>query len=310
MTKKIPWLAVYGFGAHIKSTQDKLIILHKGRSEEYPLQEIRHLLIVGGHTLSSTTVSHLMKNGSYLSFFDPDGMPVGSIRPKGDGIDHEIYRLQEELPRQRYAIKIAQATLRSRLVAIGKFQTLCDSDLLYAGELDILHNALDELEYLVKMDEILRLSNLTSGMYYEILARIIPDRFNFKQRTVRPLGDPVNAMLSFGYSMLYGNCMVAVIGSHMDPDCGLLHDGQGALIRDLINPFKSEMIDPIVCQIARSSLTSKDYELTPSRCMLSDTLIKELIGTFKNSIDNNKIDNQVNNYLNALQKTEEFTVLY
>ena len=310
MTKKIPWLAVYGFGAHIKSTQDKLIILQKGRLEEFPLQEIKHLLIVGGHTLSSTTVAHLAKNGSYISFFDPDGSPVGSIRPHGDCTDRDIQRLQEELPRQRYAIKLAQATLRSRLVAIGKFQTLCDSDLLYAGELDILHNALDELEYLVKMDEIRRLSNLTTKMYYEIMARIIPDRFNFKQRTLRPLGDPVNAMLSFGYSMLYGNCMVAVIGSHLDPDSGLLYDGQGALVQDLIDPLKTGMIDLVVCQIARTCLTVKDYELTPTRCILSDMLVKELIGTFKSTIDNSKIDNQVNNYVNALQKTDNFTVLY
>jgi len=311
MTKKIPWLAVYGFGAHIKSTQDKLIILQKGRSEEYPLQDIRHLLIVGGHTVSSTTVSHLMKNGSYLSFFDPDGTPVGSVRPsRGDGIDHEIHRLQEELPQQRYAIKIAQATLHSHLVAIGKFQALCDRDLLYAGELDILHNALDEFEYLVKMDEIRRLSNLTSKMYYEIMARIIPEKFQFKQRTIRPLRDPVNAMLSFGYAMLYGNCMVAVIGSHLDPDCGLLQEGPGALVQDLMCPFKSEMIDPEVCRIARTTLTTRDYEQTSTRCMLTDTRIKELIGTFKETIDNGKIDSQVQNYVNALQKTDDFTVLY
>ena len=58
-------------------------------------------------------------------------------------------------------------------------------------------------------------------------------------------------MLSFGYAMLYGNCCVPVVGSRLDPDIGLMHDGRGSLIHDLIEPLKAEMIDPIVFHIAR-----------------------------------------------------------
>ncbi|MGD0535577.1 MAG: CRISPR-associated endonuclease Cas1 [Methanoregula sp.] len=310
MSSAIPWLAVYGFGAHIKSTQKKLIILNKGIVEEYPLEEVKNLLIVGGHTLSTTTVSHLLKNGSYISFFEPDGNPVGLIRPSGNCNDKEIQHLQEDLPRQRYATMIAQASLRSRLIAIERLQDLRGSDILYDGELQILHNALDEMEYLVKLDEIRRLSNLTTDMYYEILSRDVPKYFNFKRRTVRPQCDPINAMLSFGYAMLYGNCCVSVIGARLDPDLGLLHEGQGALVQDLIGPFKAVMIDPVVCSTAQDSLKPDDFELTSSRCMLSDALVKKLICVFKKSIDNQKIDRQVNNLLKAIQKMEDFTVMY
>jgi CRISP-associated protein Cas1 len=311
MSREIPWLAVYGFGAHIKSTQKKLTILYKNSCEEYPVEEIHHLLVVGGHTLSSTTVSHLVKNGSYISFFEPDGTPVGIIRPYGsEGESQEIQHLQEELPRQRYATMIARATLRSRLLSIEKFQRSCEADLLYEGELQILQNALNELEYLVKLDEIRRLSNLTADMYYEIFSRVIPERFNFRRRSSRPLGDPINAMLSFGYAMLYGNCLVSVIGARMNPDIGLLHDGPGALVQDLTGPFQAEMIDPLVRKIAQESLNAGDFEQTPTRCMLSDALIKKLITVFKVSIDNQKIDCQVNNFLRAINKIDDFTVMY
>jgi CRISPR-associated endonuclease Cas1 len=310
MSSAIPWLAVYGFGAHIKSTQKKLLILNKGIVEEYPLLEVQNLLIVGGHTLNTTTISHLLKNGSYISFFEPDGTPLGIIRPSVNCNDKEIQHLQEDLPRHRYATKIAQASLRSRLIVIERLQDLRSADLLYDGELQVLHNALDEMDYLVKLDEIRRLSNLTTDMYYEILSRDVPDCFNFKRRTVRPQCDPINAMLSFGYAMLYGNCCVSVIGARLDPDLGLLHEGQGALVQDLIGSFKAEMIDPVVCSIARDSLKPDDFEQTPTRCMLSDTLVKQLICAFKKSIDNKKIDRQVNNFLKAIQKLEDFTVMY
>jgi CRISPR-associated endonuclease Cas1 len=310
MSSAIPWLAVYGFGAHIKSTQKKLIILNKGIVEEYPLDEIQNLLIVGGHTLNSTTIFHLLRNGSYISFFEPDGTPVGIVRPFGNCNDKEIHQLQAELPRHRYATMIAQASLRSRLIAIEHLQDQRESDLLYDGELQILHNALNEMEYLVKLDEIRRLSNLTSDMYYEILSRDIPACFNFKRRTVRPQCDPINAMLSFGYAMLYGNCCVSVLGARLDPDLGLLHEGPGALVQDFIGPFKAEMIDPVVCSTAHDSLKPGDFEQTSSRCMLSDTLVKNLICAFKKSIDNQKIDRQINNFLKTIQKVEDFTVMY
>ncbi|HNX17255.1 MAG TPA: CRISPR-associated endonuclease Cas1 [Methanoregula sp.] len=301
---------MYGFGAHIRSTQKKLTILNKGTLEEYPLEQVKNLLIVGGHSLNTATITHLLKNNSCISFFEPDGNPVGIIRPYGNCTDKEILRLQENLPRHRYATIIAQATLKSRLIAIERLQELRGSKILYEGELQVLHNALDEIEYLVKLDEIRRLSNLTTDMYYEILSRDIPDCFNFRRRTVRPQCDPINAMLSFGYAMLYGNCCVSVIGARLDPDIGVLHEGQGALVRDLIGPFKAVMIDPLVCSIARESLKPEDFELTQTRCMLSDALVKKLISTFKKSIDNEKIDHQVNKFLKAIQKSEDFTVTY
>ena len=127
---------------------------------------------------------------------------------------------------------------------------------------------------------------------------------------MRPQCDPINAMLSFGYAMLYGNCCVSIIGARLDPDIGLLHEGQGALVQDLIGPFKAEMIDPVVCSTAQESLKLSDFEQTTSRCMLSDALVKKLICSFKKSIDNQKIDNQVNNFLKAIQKLEDFTVMY
>ena len=70
------------------------------------------------------------------------------------------------------------------------------------------------------------------------------------------------------------------------------------------------MIDHVVCSIARDSLKPGDFEQTSSRCMLSDSLIKNLISAFRKSIDNQKLDNQVNNFLKAIQKMEDFTVMY
>jgi len=305
-----PWISVSGFGAHIKSTQKKLIIQKKNNLEEYPLDSIKNLLIIGGHTISSSTIVNLVKNGACISFFEPDGNPVGIIRPFGDRNDTELHRIQQAIPRHRYAIALAQAAIKSRIFAIERVQEIQNTSLFYEGEQQILHNSQSELEYLIKLDEIRRLHRLTTDMYYEIMSRNIPPDFGFRRRTIRPQSDPINAMLSFGYAMLFGNCCVSVIGSRLDPDSGLMHDGKGSLVQDLIEPLKAEMIDSVVFQVARASLTLSDFEQTPTRCMLSDDLIKEMIGLFHTSINNKKIDELVYNLFNAITNNSEFIVRY
>jgi CRISPR-associated protein Cas1 len=301
---------VSGFGAHIKSTQKKLIIQKKNIVEDYPIDEIKNLLLVGGHTLNTTAIQQLIKNGAFISFFEPDGTPVGTIRPFGNRGDDALYELQKAIPRQRYAITIVEASIKSRLSAIGQMEERLNNRLFYEGELEFLRKSQEELGYLIKLDEIRRLHRLTSDMYYEIMSRVLPPDLGFRRRTLRPHTDPVNAMLSFGYAMLYGNCCVSIIGSRMNPDIGLIHDESGSLVHDLIDPLKTQMIDRVVFSIARESLQPGDFELTSDRCMLSDPLIKKMTELFHGSLDCQKINEQVMSLSNAMRNNGEFRVLY
>ncbi|MFA4824443.1 MAG: CRISPR-associated endonuclease Cas1 [Methanoregula sp.] len=310
METNYPWLSVSGFGSHIKSTQTKLIVQKKNSVEEYPLESVKNLLIVGGHTISSGTITQLIKKGAIISFFEPDGNPIGIISPFGYHNDPEVYHAQQTGSRHRYATVIAQGALKSRLVAINRLQETQNVVLFYEGESDFLHKSLEEMAYLIKLDEIRRLHRLTSDMYYEIMSRNTKPEFGFRRRTLRPQIDPINAMLSFGYAMLFGNCCVSLIGARLDPDIGLLHEGNGGLVNDIAESMKSEMIDKVVFRIARESLIPEDYELTNDRCMLSDELIRNLIKTFHDTINNNKIDEQVSNLSNAIRNNGEFKALY
>jgi len=310
MTKDASWLTVYGFGAHIKSTKKNLVILKNGVTEEYPIERVKHLLVIGGHTIHSATILHLVKTEAYISFFEADGTPAGIIRPWGDRTQEQIQMLQRNLPRHRYATIIAQAAIKSRLLAVDRLSEHRGATLFYEGELQFLHTSLNELEYLIKLDEIRRLSKLNTDMYYEILSRNMPEQFGFRRRTMRPQCDPINALLSFGYAMLFGNCCVSIIGARLDPDIGLLYDGTSGLVYDLMESFKAEMIDMPVSQIANELLRAGDYELTPNRCILSDDLAKRLTKIFQVTIDTIKIDAQVGNFYRAMTENEPFTVMY
>lgn len=305
-----PWVSVSGFGTHIKSTQKHLILQNNNNTDRIPLESIKHLLVIGSHTLSSTTILRLIKNGTYITFFEPDGTPVGIITPFGDRSRAENYRTQQMIPRHRYAITIAQAAVKSRIFAIERVQELQNVHLFYEGEFDVLLKSQEEFAYLIKLEEIRRLHKLTSDMYYEIMSRNLPQDFRFRRRTIRPHIDPINSMLSFGYAMLFGNCCVSVVGSGLDPDTGFMHDGNGSLVYDLIDPLKAEMVDPVVFEVARNSLTVADFEITQDRCMLSDELIGILTKKLHATIQDKKINEWIFHLSDSIKCGSEFKIMY
>jgi CRISPR-associated endonuclease Cas1 len=310
MVTEYPWISVSGFGAHIKSTQKTLIIQKKNTIEEYPITEVKNLMVVGGHTIHSSAVLNLIRHGASVSFFEADGTPAGTIRPPGDQVLAEMYDLQKMIPRQRFATAFAQTSVQARLFLMEREEELRNVRLFYEGELEFLRKSREELGFLIKLDEIRRLHRLVSDMYYEIMSRSLPPELGFRRRSTRPHMDPVNAMLSFGYALLFGNCNVASVGARLDPDGGLLHDGRNSLIHDLIDPFKPGMVDAVVFQIARETLREEDYELAPGRCILSDDLIREITGQLHTSIKTDVINRQVSALADSIRTGSGFKVLY
>jgi CRISPR-associated protein Cas1 len=73
--------------------------------------------------------------------------------------------------------------------------------------------------------------------------------FNFKQRNRRPPADPVNAMLSFAYTMLARAFTVTLQAVGFDPFRGFYHQpryGRPALALDMMEPFRPLLADSVV----------------------------------------------------------------
>jgi CRISPR-associated protein Cas1 len=85
----------------------------------------------------------------------------------------------------------------------------------------------------------------------------------FEKRTRRPPGDPVNAMLSLGYTLLTDNLMAACEVVGLDPYDGFFHAdkyGRPALALDLVEEFRSVIVDSVVLNLVnREMLTAADF---------------------------------------------------
>jgi CRISP-associated protein Cas1 len=300
---------VTGFGAHLKATKASIVITKNGHLEQVPLDQIDHLLVMGGHFLHTSVINVMIRSGKSLTFFEADGEPLGILRPYGSHPDDGIRKAQDVAPSHSYALKIARAALINRIQEIGTLQEGFGQCILYEGEMEIIHQSLSEMEYLVRVDEIRRIHRLVTDMYYEIFARTINPDLQFRRRTSRPYPDVINSSLAIGYGMLFGNACASAIGAGLDPDTGFLHKGSGGLIYDIIEPFKTAMIDRPFLDLVRLGIDPCDYECSPGRCILSDNLLSRITRIFHASIRQEILDDQVLVIREALLKGIDFYIV-
>lgn len=104
-------------------------------------------------------------------------------------------------------------------------------------------------------------------LYFGCFTRMVrSDRetFRFLRRTRRPPRDPLNAVLSFLYTLLRGDCTAALEGVGLDPQVGFLHvlrPGRPALALDLMEELRPVLADRLALSLINlRQLQASDFE--------------------------------------------------
>ncbi|MBC2595164.1 type I-C CRISPR-associated endonuclease Cas1 [Ruficoccus amylovorans] len=99
------------------------------------------------------------------------------------------------------------------------------------------------------------------GAFSDLLTN---NEFVLDARQRRPPIDPVNALLSFCYTLLMHDCRSALEGCGLDPQCGFLHrdrPGRQSLALDLMEELRAPIADRVALTLLnRRQLGHKDFE--------------------------------------------------
>jgi len=109
--------------------------------------------------------------------------------------------------------------------------------------------------------------------------------FDFHTRNRRPPTDPVNALLSYAYSLLARAWTVALTAVGFDCYRGFYHQpryGRPALSLDMMEPFRPLIADSVVLQaINNGEVKLSDFISTATGTALTDDGRRRFIGTFE-----------------------------
>jgi CRISPR-associated protein Cas1 len=110
--------------------------------------------------------------------------------------------------------------------------------------------------------------------------------FRFENRNRRPPADPVNAMLSFAYTLLAHDCQSALEGVGLDAYVGFLHrdrPGRASLALDLMEELRAVLADRFVLTlINRKEIIPSDFKTTESGAViLKDDARKKFLSAWQ-----------------------------
>ena len=103
-----------------------------------------------------------------------------------------------------------------------------------------------------------------AARYFLALGQLLkPADFTLTQRTRRPPTDPVNSLLSFGYTLLFNNVLSLLRVEGVNPYLGNLHRSdrpEAQLAFDLMEEFRSPIVDTLVVQLINQGVfTPEDF---------------------------------------------------
>ncbi len=108
-----------------------------------------------------------------------------------------------------------------------------------------------------------------AAAYWGVWRTVFAAGWGFDGRKYRPAPDPLNALLSFGYTILLNEVLAAVQISGMDLSLGFFHvveAGRPSLALDLEEEFRALLVDDLVLRLLQERLiTTADFQPAPEQ---------------------------------------------
>ncbi|MFA5166848.1 MAG: CRISPR-associated endonuclease Cas1 [Candidatus Paceibacterota bacterium] len=302
-------------GARVSKAGESIVIKLDGEKvDEIPLKDVAHVVLVGHIQISTEALHLLMESGRTVSFFSAGGRMIGTATApisKNVGMrvaqcrnfDSDVYCLN--LTRDLVEAKIEnQRTLIRR------------NDKTAERELEELKNLSGQCRQVSDIASLRGVEGKAAQVYFSVLPRLIgpkneapkdgqqtfddlPDAqgwtvaseafFKMIGRTKRPPKDPVNALLSFGYTLLTRDFVSTLIGVGLDPYFGFYHAmeaGRPALALDMMEPFRPLIVDSMVLRIINTGeIKEKHFHCAQTEIQLNKDGRAKFIGAYERRMD-------------------------
>ena len=240
---------------------------------QIPLHHLGALVVFGNVLLSPFLLKRCAEDGRAVVWLSRGGRFVGRLAGPVSG----NVLLREA---QHAALADGERTaLVARQVVVGKIRAqravlmraardASDHEGAIRAAADKLDRALAAAKEAPDVDAVRGEEGQAAAVYFEVFPRLLraPD-MPFEGRSRRPPRDAVNALLSFLYTLVRGDCTAALESVGLDPQVGFLHalrPGRPALALDLMEEFRPSVADRLALALVnRRQLTPAHFEPRP-----------------------------------------------
>jgi len=265
------------------------IIIKQGKDKlgQFPAISIGNILCFGQISVSPFLMGYCGEQGIGLAFYTEYGKFLARVQGKQTGnvlLRRTQYRWADN---EEKSVSIARLMVAAK---ITNGRSVLMRELRNHGENSILSEAVAKLatslrrvQHAQSVGETMGIEGDAASSYFGVFNELLRGSgFSFNGRVRRPPTDPINALLSYAYTLITHECSSALQGVGLDPYVGFLHQdrpGRVSLALDLLEEFRSPWADRFVLTlINRQQIQLNDFVTEASGAVrLKDDARKALL---------------------------------
>ena len=270
-------------GAVLHKSGNQVLVKKKQEVlQEIPIVQLDEVVIFGNGHLTTQAMSYLLYKSIPVSFLSSRGKYKGRLQP-GYARDTLIRQRQYAVASEpQQCLELAKAFVRGKLTNAVRFcQRQRTRNAEVKSAIDGIRQALHNLERAKNLDALLGYEGSGTAAYYAAFRQFLAHGWDFTTRQFRPPPDPINAMLSLGYTLLYNHVYAFTNVVGFDPYCGYFHQpkhGHAALASDLMEEFRQIVVDGYVLSLVNNNrIQPEDFEHTNKGIRFTKTALDRFL---------------------------------
>ncbi|MGD9581712.1 MAG: CRISPR-associated endonuclease Cas1 [Vampirovibrionia bacterium] len=293
-------LVINTYGAYLKKKDNCFLIKIEDRSQEVSVKKVSSILITTSVLVSSDALQLAVENNIDVVFMDHFGEPFGRLWHSKLGSTTLIRRKQLEASCSKEGLNFVKDWTTQKINNQKAFlQKLKDK----RPDNETLSPAIKNIESFIE-----KINNLTgtvdenrstimgyegnaSKNYFEALSSIMPEKYKFNGRSRMPAMDEFNAMLNYGYGVLYSKVEKACLIAGLDPYVGFLHAdnyNKKSLVFDIIELYRDLIDQTVVYLFTGKKVKDSFFDAYSTGMTLNksgkETLIKAINEAFDDTV--------------------------
>lgn len=228
------------------------IIIEKDNKELLEIEciKIETILIFGNIEFTTPALSVLLENGIELALFTLTGHKLkGQLTPpKNKNVLLRMAQYQTHLD-QSFALETSKIIINGKLsntINLLNYYRSNYPDLQIKKNIEQIERLSQQIKTTPSQESLLGIEGTAARYYFEMFPQLCRIPTNFITRERRPPTDPLNSLLSFGYTLVTNEITSLLDGIGFDPYIGYLHCidyGRPSLALDMIEEFRAPLID-------------------------------------------------------------------
>jgi CRISPR-associated protein Cas1 len=268
------------------------------------LNTLRAIYCYGNVGATDEAIQLLFQHGIDVVWLSPAGNECRGRLVRYDSSSAALRMIQHRVlahppARLELARFIVQAKIESQMKAARHYQR---QGLSIAGKfLEQLQSVLAMLPSVASLDALRGFEGQASALWYELFSQLLVPPWTFPGRNRRPPTDPVNALLSLGYTLLFRRTEARTEAHGLEVALGALHEfrhGRPSLACDFVEPFRVPAVDRWVLTICNQHrLQPQHFQNTPEGIRLTSDMFPRIIASWEQHFVSHGFERSLENCL-------------